>query len=101
MYDAVKNHGKLLMQANVTQIDRKEVIWTDKKGEEYCTPLSWSFWLWAQRPDSTVADQLQIHHTQTPRRRIGDCNDLAKYRGCHALWTPGRPYHLICQLIPQ
>ena len=90
VYDAVKNHGKLLMQANVTQIDRKEVIWTDKKGEEYRTPADSVVLAMGAEADSTVADQLQSI-TQTPVRRIGDCNDLGYIEGAmHSGHQAGR-----------
>lgn len=80
VYDAVKNHGKLLMQANVTRIDRKEVVWTDKKGEEYRTPADSVVLAIGAEADSTVADLLQSI-TQIPVRRIGDCNDLGYIEG--------------------
>lgn len=90
VYDAVKNHGKLLMQANVTQIDRKEVIWTDKKGEEYRTPADSVVLAMGAEADSTVADQLQSI-TQTSVRRIGDCNDLGYIEGAmHSGHQAGR-----------
>lgn len=80
VYDAVKKHGKLLMQANVTRIDRKEVVWTDKKGEEYRTPADSVVLAIGAEADSTVADLLQSI-TQIPVRRIGDCNDLGYIEG--------------------
>lgn len=80
VYDAVKSHGKLLMQANVTRIDRKEVVWTDKKGEEYRTPADSVVLAIGAEADSTVADLLQSI-TQIPVRRIGDCNDLRYIEG--------------------
>ncbi|MEF9946968.1 MAG: NAD(P)/FAD-dependent oxidoreductase [Comamonas sp.] len=90
VYDAVKNHGKLLMQANVTQIDRKEVIWIDKKGEEYRTPADSVVLAMGAEADSTVADQLQSI-TQIPVRRIGDCNDLGYIEGAmHSGHQAGR-----------
>lgn len=90
VYDTVKNHGKLLMQSTVTQIERKEVVWTDKKGEEYRTPADSVVLAMGAEADSTVADQLQSI-TQTPVRRIGDCNDLGYIEGAmHSGHAAGR-----------
>ena len=90
VYDAVKAHGKLLMQSNVTRIDRKEVVWTDKAGEEQrCAADSVVLAIGAEA-DSTVADQLQAI-TQIPLRRIGDCNDLGYIEGAmHSGHAAGR-----------
>lgn len=90
VYDAVKAHGKLLMQANVTRIDRKEVVWTDKKGEEYRTPADSVVLAIGAEADSAVADQLQSI-TRIPLRRIGDCNDLGYIEGAmHSGHQAGR-----------
>ena len=90
VYDAVKNHGKLLMQSNVTRIERKEVVWTDKKGEEYRTPADSVVLAMGAEADSTVADQLQSI-TRTPVRRIGDCSALGYIEGAmHSGHQAGR-----------
>ena len=90
VYDAVKAHGKLLMQANVSKIDRKEVVWTDKNGEEHRTPADSVVLAIGAEADSTVADQLQ-QLTQIPLRRIGDCNDLGYIEGAmHSGHAAGR-----------
>ena len=90
VYDAVKKHGKLLMQSNVTRIERKEVVWTDKKGEEYRTPADSVVLAIGAEADSAVADQLQSL-TRTPVRRIGDCQDLGYIEGAmHSGHQAGR-----------
>ena len=90
VYDAVKAHGKLLMQSNVTKIERKEVVWTDKNGEEHRTPADSVVLAIGAEADSTVADQLQTI-TQIPLRRIGDCNDLGYIEGAmHSGHAAGR-----------
>lgn len=90
VYDAVKSHGKLLMQSNVTRIERKEVVWTDKKGEEYRTPADSVVLAIGAEADSAVADQLQSL-TRTPVRRIGDCQDLGYIEGAmHSGHQAGR-----------
>lgn len=80
VYDAVKAHGTLQMQANVTQIDRKDVVWTDKKGQEHRVPADSVVLAIGAEADSTVADQLQAI-TQIPLRRIGDCSHLGYIEG--------------------
>ncbi|QXZ08493.1 FAD-dependent oxidoreductase [Comamonas sp. Y33R10-2] len=90
VYDAVKAHGKLLMQSTVTQIERKEVVWTDKKGEENRTAADSVVIAMGAEPDSTVADQLQSI-TPILVRRIGDCNDLGYIEGAmHSGHAAGR-----------
>jgi len=90
VYDAVKNHGKLLMQSSVTRIERKEVVWTDKKGEEYRTPADSVVLAIGAEADSSVAEQLQAL-TRTPVRRIGDCQDLGYIEGAmHSGHQAGR-----------
>jgi hypothetical protein len=51
VYDAVKSHGKLLMQSNVTRIERKEVVWTDKKARN--TARQPTPWCWPLEPRPT------------------------------------------------
>ena len=80
VYDAIKAHGKLMMQATVTEINRKEVIWTDKSGEQYRTPADSVVLALGAEADSSVAELIQSL-TQTPVRRIGDCNDLGYIEG--------------------
>ncbi|MPS93583.1 NAD(P)/FAD-dependent oxidoreductase [Comamonas sp.] len=90
VYDAVKNHGKLLMQSSVKRIDRKDVVWTDKKGEEYRTPADSVVLAIGAEADSSVAEQLQAL-TRTPVRRIGDCQDLGYIEGAmHSGHQAGR-----------
>ncbi|MEB5967249.1 NAD(P)/FAD-dependent oxidoreductase [Comamonas testosteroni] len=90
VYDAVKNHGKLLMQSSVKRIDSKDVVWTDKKGEEYRTPADSVVLAIGAEADSSVAEQLQAL-TRTPVRRIGDCQDLGYIEGAmHSGHQAGR-----------
>ncbi|EED68733.1 NAD(P)/FAD-dependent oxidoreductase [Comamonas testosteroni] len=90
VYDTVKNHGKLLMQSSVTRIERKEVVWTDKKGEEYRTPADSVVLAIGAEADSSVAEQLQAL-TRIPVRRIGDCRDLGYIEGAmHSGHQAGR-----------
>ncbi|UUE94136.1 FAD-dependent oxidoreductase [Comamonas thiooxydans] len=87
VYDAVKKHGKLLMQSNVTRIERKEVVWTDKKGEEYRTPADSVVLAIGAEADSAVADQLQsLTGLRAPHRRLPG---PGLYRGRHAFRPSG------------
>ena len=90
VYDAVTAHGKLRMQANVTRIERKEVVWTDKAGAEQRTAADSVVLAIGAEADATVADGLQSL-TAIPVRRIGDCHALGYIEGAmHSGHAAGR-----------
>lgn len=80
VYDAVKAHGTLQMQAQVRQIERKQVVWTDKGGQEQRTAADSVVLAIGAEADASVAEQLQSL-TELPVRRIGDCADLGYIEG--------------------
>ncbi|WP_417285288.1 FAD-dependent oxidoreductase [Comamonas sp.] len=80
VYDAVKAHGKLQMQAQVTRIERKQVVWTDKEGQEQCTAADSVVLAIGAEPDASVSEQIQSM-TPIAVRRLGDCADLGYIEG--------------------
>lgn len=80
VYDAVKAHGTLQMQAAVSRIERKDVVWTDKAGNEQRTPADSVVIALGAEADAGVAEQLQTL-TAVNVRRIGDCNALGYIEG--------------------
>jgi len=78
--EAVKAHGQLKLNAQVQRIERKEVVWTDKAGQEQRTPADSVVLAIGAEPDASVADALQ-QLTRVPLRRLGDCADLGYIEG--------------------
>lgn len=69
--DAVKAHGTLHLKAQVSQITRKAVIWSDAEGQAQLTPADSVVLAIGAEADATVADALA--GCGVPLQRIGDC----------------------------
>ncbi|MEG0051968.1 MAG: FAD-dependent oxidoreductase [Comamonas sp.] len=78
--EAVKAHGTLQLQAQITNIGRKQVQWTDKNGESHETPADSVVIALGAEADSSVSDALQSK-TSTTVRRMGDCSELGYIEG--------------------
>jgi 2,4-dienoyl-CoA reductase-like NADH-dependent reductase (Old Yellow Enzyme family)/NADPH-dependent 2,4-dienoyl-CoA reductase/sulfur reductase-like enzyme len=77
--DAVKSHGTLHLQASVSQITPKEVVWTNAKAEEQRLAADSVILALGAEPDETLAQQLRSHGL--PVHAVGDCTDLGYIEG--------------------
>jgi 2,4-dienoyl-CoA reductase-like NADH-dependent reductase (Old Yellow Enzyme family)/NADPH-dependent 2,4-dienoyl-CoA reductase/sulfur reductase-like enzyme len=69
--DAVKSHGVLQLRAQVTEITRNEVLWTDKAGAEQRTAADSVVLAIGAEADDAVA--VALADCGVPLQRIGDC----------------------------
>jgi 2,4-dienoyl-CoA reductase-like NADH-dependent reductase (Old Yellow Enzyme family)/NADH dehydrogenase FAD-containing subunit len=69
--DAVKSHGTLQLKAQVSEITRKAVIWSDGEGQAQLTPADSVVLALGAEADASVADALA--GCGVPLQRIGDC----------------------------
>lgn len=78
--EAVQDHGQLHLQAQVQRIERKQVVWLNKKGEGQSTEADSVVLALGAEPDARVAEQLQAL-TSLPVRRLGDSAALGYIEG--------------------
>lgn len=78
--EAVQDHGQLHLQAQVQRIERKQVVWLNKKGEGQSTEADSVVLALGAEPDARVAEQLQAL-TSLPVRRLGDSATLGYIEG--------------------
>ena len=78
--EAVQDHGQLHLQAQVQRIERKQVVWLNKKGEGQSTEADSVVLTLGAEPDARVAEQLQAL-TSLPVRRLGDSATLGYIEG--------------------
>lgn len=78
--EAVQDHGQLHLQAQVQRIERKQVVWLNKKGEGHSTEADSVVLALGAEPDARVAEQLQAL-TSLPVRRLGDSAALGYIEG--------------------
>ena len=78
--EAVQEHGQLHLQAQVQRIERKQVVWLNKKGEGQSTEADSVVLALGAEPDARVAEQLQAL-TSLPVRRLGDSAALGYIEG--------------------
>lgn len=78
--EAVQDHGQLHLQAQVQRIERKQVVWLNKKGEGHSTVADSVVLALGAEPDARVAEQLQAL-TSLPVRRLGDSAALGYIEG--------------------
>ncbi|MBS0469401.1 MAG: FAD-dependent oxidoreductase, partial [Proteobacteria bacterium] len=78
--EAVQAHGQLHLQAQVQRIERKQVLWLDKKGQEQRTEADSVVLALGAEPDAGVAEQLQAL-TSVPVQRLGDSATLGYIEG--------------------
>ena len=69
--EAVQAHGALHLQAQVQRIERKQVIWLDRKGQSQSIDADSVVLAVGAEPDASVAEQLQAL-TSMPVQRLGD-----------------------------
>ena len=69
--DAVKSHGVLQLRAQVSEITRNEVLWTDKAGAEQRTAADSVVLAIGAEADDAVA--VALADCGVPLQRIGDC----------------------------
>lgn len=80
VFEAVRAHGKLQLQAQVQRIERKQVVWLDRKGQEQRTDADSVVLALGAEPDAGAAEQLQAL-TRVPVRRLGDSAALGYIEG--------------------
>lgn len=78
--ETVQEHGQLHLQAQVQRIERKQVVWLNKKGEGQSTEADSVVLALGAEPDARVAEQLQAL-TSLPVRRLGDSATLGYIEG--------------------
>ncbi|MPM87753.1 Cinnamate reductase [bioreactor metagenome] len=78
--EAVKAHGKLQLLAQVQNITRKEVIWTDKSGAVQSTPADSVVIALGAQPDASVAEAI-ARMTSVPVQQLGDSHELGYIEG--------------------
>ena len=78
--EAVKAHGKLQLLAKVQRITKKEVIWTDKSGEQHITTADSVVIALGAQPDASVAESIAAM-TQVPVQQLGDSSTLGYIEG--------------------
>lgn len=77
--DAVKSHGILHLQASVTKITPKEVIWVNANSEENRIPADSVILALGAKPDAVSASEMQSY--ELPIHVVGDCADLGYIEG--------------------
>ena len=78
--EAVQAHGKLELKAQVQRIERKQVIWLNKQGQEQRTDADSVVIALGAEPDDSVLQQLQAI-TRLPLRCLGDSAALGYIEG--------------------
>ncbi|MEI8155263.1 MAG: FAD-dependent oxidoreductase [Burkholderiales bacterium] len=77
--DAVKSHGVLQLRAQVSEITRNEVLWTDRAGAEQRTAADSVVLAIGAEADDAVA--VALADCGVPLRRIGDCASVNYIEG--------------------
>ena len=91
--DAVQAHGHLQLQARVTQIGAREVVWADREGKEQRSPADSVVLALGAEPDPSLADALAARWAGrgVPVHAVGDCAALGYIEGAmHAGHRAGR-----------
>lgn len=78
--EEVQNHGALHLQAQVQRIERKQVLWLDRKGQGQSTDADSVVLAVGAEPDASLAEQLQAL-TSVPIQRLGDGAALGYIEG--------------------
>lgn len=78
--EAVQAHGQLQLQAQVQRIERKQVLWLDRKGQAQSTDADSVVLALGAEPDASVAERLQAL-TSVPIQRLGDGAALGYIEG--------------------
>lgn len=92
VFDAVKAHGTLHLQAQVNRIERKHVVWSDKDGNSQTLAADSVVLALGAEADHSVQQTLQ-QLTTVPVRTLGDCDNLGYIEGAmHSGHRAGRTF---------